>query len=193
MKRSAQPTAVTILTIGLALLFATPALAIGATGTEPVGSATLVDRPAAYDGSRVDFEGEAIAAPMPRAGGTWLHLNDDAYARSHVLEGAGLGGYNSGMPVWVPGEGAAAVKTFGDHRHVGDLVRVSGTFNAACAEHGGDMDIHATELVVSAPGRRVHDPVDPWKLPAVVVMGLLAGVAFFAERRAGRHERTGLS
>jgi hypothetical protein len=117
-----------------------------------------------WNGKTVTFHGEAIGEVMARDSYAWIHLNDDAYMEQNVEEGAKLGGYNSGMAVWVPAELTKVIDTYGDYKHEGTIVEVTGVFNAACKEHGGDMDIHATTLRILRPGHAVDDPVHPWKV-----------------------------
>lgn len=180
------------LVLGLSL-GACLALPLGAAALETSpSSGTLVEQPAEYDGREVRFTGEAIGELMVRGDNAWIHLNDDAYMMKNVEEGAALGGYNSGMPVWLPKDIAGRISTFGDYKHEGDVVEVRGTFNAACSQHGGDMDIHATELTVRFPGRRAADPVKPWKVPLVGGLGLVVAGLWLAERRLGQRERRGL-
>jgi hypothetical protein len=145
-------------------------------------STELVETPKTYDGASVRFTGEAIGEAMKRGDMAWLHLNDDAYYLKNVEEGAHLGGYNMGMPVWLPAGKTAAIEHFGDYKHEGDVVTVSGTFNAACAEHGGDMDIHATTLEVVLAGREVVDPIHPNKIVWAVVLSVLALALYLLDR-----------
>ena len=145
-------------------------------------STGLVEQPKEFDGENVTFRGEAVGEAMKRGDMAWLHVNDDAYYLKNVEEGAQLGGYNKGMPVWLPVEEAEAVTYFGDYKHEGDIVEVSGTFNAACAEHGGDMDIHATSLEVIEAGHDVVDPVNPAKLPWALGLSALAALLFWMTR-----------
>lgn len=169
------------------------AFALGHLGVQPTGvpepspndppSGELVERPAQYDQTTVTFTGEVIGEAMVRGEYAWIHLNDDAYHLANVEEGATLGGYNSGMAVWLPAAETTAIGYFGDYRHEGDVITVEGTFNATCAEHGGDMDIHALSLRVLRAGREVADPVSRAKVIWAVVLSALAGLAFFAERR----------
>jgi hypothetical protein len=148
-------------------------------------SGDLVERSEEHDGTIVEFTGEAIGESMVRGEYAWLHLNDDAYYLKNVEEGAELGGYNTGMPVWLPASEARAITYFGDYKHEGDVVTVSGTFNAACAEHGGDMDIHAVTLAVLRTGHTVADPVRPAKVAWALGLGLIAAL-LYAVQRASR-------
>lgn len=165
----------------LCAVMSSPSSASGQARTQPgpespnrFSSADLVERPGELDGTRIEFSGEAIGEAMVRGGMSWLHVNDDAYHLRNIEEGAELGGYNSGMPVWLPSGEAGRVAFFGDFRHQGDVVSVRGTFNAACLEHGGDMDIHADALSVVARGRRVEDRVSPRKVSVALVLTALA-------------------
>lgn len=146
-------------------------------------SSQLVDKPKQYNGTEVTFTGEAIGEVMVRGDHAWIHLNDDAYELRNVEEGAKLGGYNSGMAVWVPSSLVKQIDTYGDYKHEGSIVRITGTFNAACKEHGGDMDIHADSLAVLRPGHVVVDAVPAWKAMLAAGLVLLAGGLYWLERR----------
>jgi len=174
----------------LALALLTPAVMTAgcrAAGTpEPspneFSSADLVEKPKQLDGMTVTFEGEVIGEAMGRGDMAWLHINDDAYYVKNVEEGAQLGGYNSGMAVWLPADLAEEIQYFGDYEHEGDIVRVEGVFNAACAEHGGDMDIHATRLDVLNQGHEVVDEVKPQKVVWAVALASIALALYLVER-----------
>ena len=148
-------------------------------------STDLVEEPLRWDERTVTFEGEAIGEAMVRGDMAWLHINDDGYYLKNVEEGSGLHGYNTGMPVWLPADLARQVEVFGDYKHEGEVVEVRGTFNAACSVHGGDMDIHATELVRVRPGHDVVDQVRPWKIALAAGLGLLALILWWAQRVSG--------
>lgn len=166
-----------VLAVLAVLTLAVPAPASAAQGPlpeEPLFSVELVEDPGRYDGEIIEFTGEAIGEAMRRGDMAWLHLNDDAYATFAFDEGAPLSGYNSGHAVWVSAGLAERVVLFGDNRHRGDLVRVRGVFNAACVEHGGDMDIHADTLEVVGSGAVVGDPVAPGKVRWALALSVAA-------------------
>ncbi|HET6498224.1 MAG TPA: hypothetical protein VFH17_04120 [Coriobacteriia bacterium] len=152
-----------------------------------VSSIELIEDPQRWDGQTITFRGEAIGEAMVRGEIAWLHLNDDGYQFKSIEEGAPLSGYNTGMPVVVPARLADEISVFGDYKHRGDIVEVRGVFNAACPEHGGDMDIHAESLRVVADGRDVPHPVRPWKVALSAGLSLLAFALWRTERR--RRER----
>jgi hypothetical protein len=121
-----------------------------------VNSASLVDNANAWNGRVITFKGEAIGEAMVRGRMAWIHLNDDAYMEKNTEEGARLDGGNSGHAVWVSEDLAMEIRFFGDFKHAGDVVKIVGTFNAACLQHGGDMDIHASTLKIVRVGHPVH-------------------------------------
>ncbi|MBN2248025.1 MAG: hypothetical protein JW733_04935 [Coriobacteriia bacterium] len=172
---------ITACTLGIAALLM-PTIAWATT----VSSTQLIEDPALWDGRTVTFAGEAVGEAMTRGDDVWLHLNDDAYVVGTIEQGMPPSGYNSGQAVVATPELAAAVTVFGDHRHHGDIVEVTGVFNAACPEHSGDMDLHVTSLRVLQPGTAVEDPPDAGKLTLLATTALAAMVAYaaFALRRA---------
>lgn len=176
----------------LAVLVAVPAPALAQPNPNDPTSGQLVETPLAFDGTTITFQGEAIGDVMVRGDSAWIHLNDDAYMYKNLEEGAQLGGYNSGMPVWLPAAEAEKVGIVGDYQHAGDIVEVVGVYNAACAQHGGDMDIHATGLMVLTPGRRALDPLASWKLVLALGLSVTAAGLWFALKRAGHLESKGL-
>lgn len=123
------------------------------------------------DGAEVVFEAEAIGEALraPR-GQVWVNvLAEDA-------------------PIGVVLERAQAVRigSYGSYARTGDTVRIAGTFNRACDDHGGDRDVHAETLEVVAPGAaRRHAPAW-WKALAGVVAATvgLAGIRFSRRRRS---------
>ena len=153
-------------------------------------SSALVESPKEYDGSEVTFAGEAIGEAMVRGDMAWIHINDDPYYVKNVEEGAQLGGYNTGMAVWLPASEVEKMTYFGDYKHEGDIISVTGTFNAACGEHGGDMDIHAEGLEVLEAGHDVIDPVSPGKVAWAVGLALLAGALYLVNRLWQRGSET---
>jgi hypothetical protein len=167
-----------------------PSTSVSTSGPIPgvaVASAALTEDAAAWDGRVVTFSGEAVGEPMVRGDHAWLHLNDDAYQTRAPLEaGCLLGGYNSGQAIWAPAALARRVRTFGGYRREGDSVRVLGTFNAACREHGGDMDIHATSLEIVHEGYVVTHPLHAGRLACGLALLALAGILALVRRPAGR-------
>lgn len=185
--------------IVLALVFMDKPVARNTEWVNPnkYSSTELVEKPKIYNGTSLEFTGEAVGERMVRTGlagqGAWIHLNDDPYMEGGVSGGAPLSGYNSGMSVWVEDVTLTdAIETYGTYKHNGDIVKIAGIYNDACAEHAGDTDIHATTLVVLSKGKPIVDPVNTWKVPVVVILLGLAALMFSLNRRAFRRELLGM-
>jgi hypothetical protein len=154
-----------------AAALAQPARAVGAT-PPPAGvlsGADVVALPPGRDGETITLQGEAIGDVLRAgAGHSWVNLLSDGVA----------------VGVWMPSRDAALVSTLGDFRHQGDTLQVTGVFNAACDQHGGDLDVHAEKVTVVAGGERTTRPVTPWKVVvAVAVAGTALTQAIVAARR----------
>jgi hypothetical protein len=153
-----------------------------------VKSASLVENANLWNGRMITFKGEAIGECMVRGKMAWIHLNDDAYMEKNIEEGAALGGYNSGHAVWVSAEMARKIRFFGDFKHDGDIVKVAGVFNAACREHGGDMDIHASSMEILRVGYPVPHIVNKHRALVAVLLFFFAG-GFYGVRRIAERRR----
>ncbi len=144
-----------------------------------VNSASLVDNANAWNSHVITFTGEAIGEAMVRGKWAWIHLNDDAYMWENIEEGAKLAGYNSGHAAWIPAELATKIRFFGDFKHNGDVVKIVGVFNAACPQHGGDMDIHADSLEIVRFGHPVVHIIHTRK---AIIAAVLLGLALILHR-----------
>jgi hypothetical protein len=149
-------------------------------------SASLVENANLWNGRMVTFKGEAIGERMVREKMAWVHLNDDAYMEKNIEEGASLGGYNSGHAIWLSAELARKIRILGDFKHEGDIVKVAGIFNAACREHGGDMDIHASSMEILRVGHPVHHVVNTDRIMVAAVLFIFAGILYGIRRIAER-------
>lgn len=150
-----------------------------------VSSADLLERWREYDGTEVVFTGEVVGDVMRRGDHAWITVNDDHYSRAARLETGELRGGNSGIAVWLPVEEAEEISVLGRYGSKGDLVRVRGTFNTDCREHGGDFDLHARELTVLERGRELESgPSAPEVLASsFAALFLLATLSPYLRRR----------
>lgn len=147
--------------------FAQPAAA----DARPVTSTELIEQAATLSGQEVAFTGEAIGERMIRGSYAWINASDGVNA----------------IGLWMTAEQARQVKSFGSYGFRGDTITVTGVFNRACAEHGGDLDIHATSLSVVMPGEKTPHPVNAGRVAFAIVLTALAGaLAAFDWRRAQR-------
>jgi len=150
------------------------------------GSTALVEDAADWDGRTVSFTGEAIGEAMRRGDHAWIHLNDDAYGLADAGVDVPLAGYNSGIGVWLDARQASTIAVFGDNRHHGDLVEVTGVFHAACPQHGGDLDIHASSLRVARAGYATFRRILPSRMIAAAILAGLTLALFLVNLRADR-------
>lgn len=133
-----------ILLLMLSLILTNQALAIS--------SKELIKHPKKYDGKQVSFKGEAVGDVMMRGSHAWIHVNDDFYSMIGETKNKKLGGYNSGQSIWCEASQVETITYVGGYKNKGDIVEVEGTFNRACQEHDGTMDIHAESLRVVEEG-----------------------------------------
>jgi hypothetical protein len=139
-----------------------------------VSSGELIERGKEYDGREVEFEGEAIGDAMARGDHVWVNVSD---------------GSNSALGVWATESVWPALRFYGSAEARGDVVRVRGIFSRACAEHGGDMDIHATSVVVLTPGAPTSHPVSMRRVVAAAVLLAASPVLFLLWKRREKRMR----
>ncbi len=106
------------------------------------------------DGRRVTIQGEAIGEDL-RAGPDYRWVN--------------LLGESVAVGVYMHEMDAGLIDSYGSYKSTGDIVRVTGTLNFACDEHGGDLDVHAEIVEVVEEGQPVSRDLDLWKLLVVAV------------------------
>jgi len=99
----------------------------------------LINNTKAYDTQTVTVEGEAIGEALERGDHAWVNINDGSNA----------------IGIWMTAADANAIKTYGDYKHIGDTLRVTGVFSRSCAEHGGDIDIHCSSIEIIKSGHDV--------------------------------------
>lgn len=123
-----------------------------------ISSSELINNAKLYDGKVVTFKGEVIGEVMPRGDFAWVNVHDGTNA----------------LGIWVPLTLAKGILYTGSYKAKGDVIEVSGIFNRACFEHGGDLDIHAQTLRKIAQGRSVQERLNPSKAnQALILLGVL--------------------
>jgi hypothetical protein len=141
-----------------------------------VSSAQVYACPAAFDGLRVTFVGEAIGEVLLRRGGAWLQVNDDDYA----LEVGPLGphverrGFSGGISVWLPDGLHERIEGVGRHERRGDVLLLEGAIFRADPDDGGGITLRADSLQILAPTVEIPEP---FHLVQAIVAGLLAMLA----------------
>jgi len=151
-----------ILLLLAALLLAVPCAASG----DSVSVSELIEHSAALEGTQVTIQGEAIGEALERGEYGWLNLADATGA----------------IGVWVRQSDLARIRFYGDYKHKGDTVCVTGTFYGACAEHGGDFDVHVSSLTVVEAGHPVTRALSGGKLAASAALSAVAALVFVCYR-----------
>lgn len=158
------------LALVFALVCALPSRALASAAPTGLTGGDLVTAESGLDGIEVTFEGEVVSEALAGGNGhAWLNV---------LSGGVAIG-------AWMPDAMAESIEAFGTYSRDGDYVRVTGVLNEACDMHGGDLDVHATEVVVLGPGAPRQHPVQYWKLLAGIA-GLAGSYAIV--RRAWRRE-----
>ena len=154
-----------------------------ARAAEEVTVRELVDNMDKYDGQEVIITGEAIGDILNKGDYGWVTVNDDSYSVKSIEEGGELVGYgNYGIGIWAAMDELEDVHVLGGYKNKGDLVKVTGTFNRICHEHGGDTDIHASSIEVLEPGYPISHPFQYGKLLVVLVLAGVIGALWTVRR-----------
>jgi hypothetical protein len=157
------------------------AATVALAGGSESGLTSLADvfaDPKAYDGRTLTISGEAIGEIVRAQGELWVQLNDDAYARRSIAEGGKAQGQNVSISVVLPARDASRIEHFGDYGTKGDIIEVTGRFNAVCDRHGGETDFHATSVRVVSRGYRISHPLDvPLAVASILAVLLTATLA----------------
>lgn len=126
----------------LALLMLLFILPISANAkSKSVSSTDLIENASALDGKTVSYSGEVVGDILQRGDYDWINVSDGANA----------------IGIYLPASEAKKIGYAGRYRVVGDTVFLTGTFHRACAQHGGDMDIHTDKINVTEKGHTVKD------------------------------------
>jgi len=119
-----------------------------------VGINDLIEQSAVRDDAEVTVQGEAIGEALERGDHVWINLNDGTNA----------------IGIWTTRDAAQQIRVYGDYKHRGDIVRVTGIFHRACTEHGGDVDIHCSNIQIVESGHIITEKVADTTVPAAAVL-----------------------
>lgn len=118
----------------------------------------LIEKQNELDGQEVTIQGEAIGESMIRGDHAWININDGSNA----------------IGIWLSKNEAEKVHSFGDYENIGDMIVITGTFNKACKEHGGDTDVHALSVQIRKEGYPVKEHLDTIRMITAIVLFLTA-------------------
>lgn len=137
-------------------------IAVTVNANDEVTFYQLVENAKYYDGKIIKVKGEAVGEAMKRGNHSWVNINDGTLP----------------MGIWMKYDDASKIKVFGDYHNVGDIVEVIGTFNRACIEHGGDMDIHTESIKIVENGVPTPHPINERRIMISAVLTLCAFIIF---------------
>lgn len=153
----------------LLLLFTIYYLLITPSFAEPVASDKLIENAKVYNNQFVEYQGEAVGDVMDRGSFAWVNLHDGKNA----------------IGVWLKTGQAAVIKYKGEYKFKGDTILIKGIFHRACPQHGGDLDIHADEVIKVADGNPMARPIRKTDFGTVIGLFIVAmGIFILAEFKA---------
>ncbi|MCB2299820.1 hypothetical protein [Clostridium tagluense] len=127
----------------------------------------LIENGKKIDNSKITLKGEAIGESMNRGKYSWVNISDGSNA----------------MGIWIKNEQVQSIKNFGKYGYRGDLLKINGTFNRACVEHGGDMDIHASSVEIIEVGGKVIIPISDNKKIIATILTLITLTLIFLYKK----------
>ena len=127
----------------------------------------LIENSKKIDSSNITLQGEAIGECMNRGKYSWVNISDGSTA----------------MGIWLESNQAQSIKNFGKYGYEGDVVEINGTFNGACKEHGGDMDIHAISVKIIDVGGSVTIPISKNKKSIALILTVITLTLIFSYRK----------
>lgn len=134
----------------------TAVMLLGGTATQEVTSTQLIEEAKAYDTKEIIYTGEVIGDIMQRGDHSWVNVSDGSNA----------------IGVWISSDLVRDIKFTGRYKVKGDTVKVTGIFYRACKEHGGDMDIHASDIKILKQGYKISEATSIWQA-VFTVLGLV--------------------
>lgn len=162
---------ITVILCFLIILWAS--VPVSASGN-PVSINDMLNNMSAYDGREITVTGEAIGECLARRNGCWINISDGSNA----------------IGIWMAKEDAGRIGVYGDYKHTGDTITVTGVFYSACHEHGGEPDIHCNRLTIENAGteRRGSLPIEKILTAVGIVSAALILFLVYAQknRSAGR-------
>ena len=114
----------------------------------------LIDNAEHYDGTTVVYQGEVVGDVMVRGDHAWVNIKDEAIA----------------LGIWCKATDIRDLNYRGSYKYGGDIVQIKGIFHRSCAEHGGDLDIHAEEVIKLYEGHALMHPVSEDKIRATLIL-----------------------
>ena len=114
----------------------------------------LIDNGREYNSKVINIQGEAIGELLERGEYSFVNINDGT----------------SAIGIYLKTTDGEMIKYYGNYHNIGDSVRVTGVFNRACKEHGGDMDIHCDSMQIVSNGYESTHNISKRKIIFIIVL-----------------------
>ena len=131
----------------------------------------LIENSKKIDNTKITLKGETIVEAMNRGKYSWVNISDGSTA----------------MGIWIKSEQAQSIKNYGKYSYKGDIVEINGTFNRACEEHGGDMDVHAISVKIIDAGGSVTIPISNNKKVIALILTVITLILIFSYRKFAKN------
>jgi hypothetical protein len=119
---------------------------------QPISSTDLIKNAKQYDGKVITYQGEIIGDIMVRGEFAWINVNDGKNA----------------IGAWIDKNLTKDILYTGSYKTKGDWIEVTGIFQRACLEHGGDLDIHAKAMKILEKGSLSEKQIPPLKIKLII-------------------------
>ena len=120
----------------------------------------LIEKSISFDNTEVTVQGEVIGEALERGDYAWININDTTNA----------------IGIWVKRSDIDQIQFYGDYKHKGDIVKFTGVFYRACSEHGGDVDIHCSNLEIVESGYNIKEQLSTLKIGITVSLVVIAAI-----------------
>jgi hypothetical protein len=120
----------------------------------------LIEQSISLDNTEVTVQGEVIGEALERGEYAWININDTTNA----------------IGIWVKKSDIDQIQFYGDYKHNGDIVKITGVFYRACSEHGGDVDIHCKDIEIVETGYSIKEQISSYKIIITAVLIIIAAI-----------------
>ncbi len=129
----------------------------------------LLEKQTELDGKKITFHGELIGQPIFDQHGVFVNVMDNEF---------------NALGIYLDKNMLVKFTHYGRHGQKGDYVQTTGIFHKVCAVHGGDTDLHATEITVLKAGKSNPEPIIPtFKVVFCFILLVLAIVLYLSAKQ----------
>lgn len=150
--------------VSMTFLFIIFGFSYGTMAEEITNYNDLIENGKALDGKELTLKGEAIGEPMKRGDYSWVNISDGSTA----------------MGIWLKNSDAQRINLYGNNKAKGDTVSIIGIFNRSCAEHGGDMEVHALSISIVEKGNINEISISHKKINLAIILSIITAILSLA-------------